>query len=1072
MQHISPSRTSTKPHRERERETAPVPTDIAEKMIALKRKQAKYVPHPPSPPPLVILPLTPSYSSDRAERPVMSGPQNPPSPTRRALPPSAQSPPSMLIIKPEPDPSEFSRLLRLSPTQKPPLHTPAPKHQGKLFNPDTDPIPMRRIPEPEAESESAGSSYAPRPPADPSRHHRDASQHRQLFDPRKHDPVTFSAAQARKPVPKSSVSSSSSYTHSVVSSSFTLNSSTTDGSSAPSSIFDHKPRDESKTNAFSNQLRKLYRDISLLEAKVLADSGEPQDESRIVIKGCASTGSEEAEKVRWKKAIEDHKLLSEMMLNLLEVSLAPGVPASLRNIPDKYNIVIRLWTNCFYRLLENLRRSSLNSKIALEYLQEFIYYAYTFYTALLERKTFSDYRSGWLEALGDLARYRIVIAAMIPAHTRSSSSLTAAALHSGLRAEPVGSTISLSHTMSTSNSEKHPARPDSPTPSVGIVAARMMELEPEKDRWRRIARDWYAQVVAETPGRGKLHHHLGLLSREAEGEELRGVYHFVKSMIATHPFETARESVLPLWSQPAQARRSAPDARAPELFVLLHGMLFTNIQLDDFSSTLARLLERLRIEEPEGRDWAMMAAINIAALLEYGRPQGILRRTGALGPLDRNAAAVVAASKVKLARKTQTDERMEVDVEERRRSSDLEAPHVGPSIIQVSPVLSDAAVSQEPPFAFKMAQELTFSMLAPALRSTRDGPNAYVTILVTFLQTVLRHPEGLATLERSIPWTDLAAFLSRGPVVSSNYTQNEKLGKNSILQEDWAIRGMAWSGKIFGLGFWDGNDAGRHWHWRRTHWASSKIAKIVPGFMWDGKSTWKVDGVLAEKVRQWEEEDRLAREEEERRKMGRRWVDVDGDQLMDIEDEIADNLSESGSEDDEDDPQEIKALKARRRYLRSLQQLSPLSASTVIHRGRPSRPSHNIRKAAVRAQLQLVPGYTILVLDTNILLSSLPMVASLPATVRSHAESLKVQTSRGNYLSSLSVRAEQAAIWQDEHWVDRSALLKVEQAGEQAKGTAKVVLLSLDRNLRLKARARHLDAASERDLGALLAAAT
>jgi hypothetical protein len=55
-----------------------------------------------------------------------------------------------------------------------------------------------------------------------------------------------------------------------------------------------------------------------------------------------------------------------------------------------------------------------------------------------------------------------------------------------------------------------------------------MELEPEKDRWRRIARDWYAQVVAEVPGHGKLHHHLGLLSREAEGEELRAVYHFVK----------------------------------------------------------------------------------------------------------------------------------------------------------------------------------------------------------------------------------------------------------------------------------------------------------------------------------------------------------------------------------------------------------------------------------------------------------------------------------------------------------------------------------------------------------------
>jgi hypothetical protein len=63
---------------------------------------------------------------------------------------------------------------------------------------------------------------------------------------------------------------------------------------------------------------------------------------------------------------------------------------------------------------------------------------------------------------------------------------------------------------------------------VGIIAARLMELEPEKDWWRRIARDWYTNVVAEFPGRGKLHHHLGLLSHEAKGEELHAVYHFVK----------------------------------------------------------------------------------------------------------------------------------------------------------------------------------------------------------------------------------------------------------------------------------------------------------------------------------------------------------------------------------------------------------------------------------------------------------------------------------------------------------------------------------------------------------------
>jgi protein SMG6 len=82
-------------------------------------------------------------------------------------------------------------------------------------------------------------------------------------------------------------------------------------------------------------------------------------------------------------------------------------------------------------------------KIALEYLQEFIYYAYTFYTALLERETFLDYRPGWLEALGDLARYRIVIAAMVPTQIRPSRTLTAAAVRSRLGASSDGSSMSI-----------------------------------------------------------------------------------------------------------------------------------------------------------------------------------------------------------------------------------------------------------------------------------------------------------------------------------------------------------------------------------------------------------------------------------------------------------------------------------------------------------------------------------------------------------------------------------------------------------------------------------------------------
>lgn len=149
----------------------------------------------------------------------------------------------------------------------------------------------------------------------------------------------------------------------------------------------------------------------------------------------------------------------------------------------------------------------------------------------------------------------------------------------------------------------------------------------------------------------------------------------------------------------------------------------------------------------------------------------------------------------------------------------------------------------------------------------------------------------------------------------------------------------------------------------------------------------------------------------------------------------------------------------------------------------------------------MVPGYTVLVVDTNILLSSLSIFASLVESlrwtilvplaviteldgiannasplgqaaaaatayivshIRSHSLSLKVQTSKGNYLQNLNVRSEEvdfpseswernmddlilrAAIWQDDHWSDRSNILKSEERDVSA--ASKVVLISFDRN--------------------------
>lgn len=64
--------------------------------------------------------------------------------------------------------------------------------------------------------------------------------------------------------------------------------------------------------------------------------------------------------------------LAESIREMLALTLAPTVPASLKNIPQKYNLIIRLWSHAFYHLLESLRhaaRPPTTSLVALEYLQ-------------------------------------------------------------------------------------------------------------------------------------------------------------------------------------------------------------------------------------------------------------------------------------------------------------------------------------------------------------------------------------------------------------------------------------------------------------------------------------------------------------------------------------------------------------------------------------------------------------------------------------------------------------------------------------------------------------------------------
>ncbi|KAG8685775.1 hypothetical protein FRC09_014537, partial [Ceratobasidium sp. 395] len=267
----------------------------------------------------------------------------------------------------------------------------------------------------------------------------------------------------------------------------------------------------------------------------------------------------------------------------------------------------------------------------------------------------------------------------------------------------------------------------------------------------------------------------------------------------------------------------------------------------------------------------------------------------------------------------------------------------------------------------------------------------------------------------------------------------------------------------------------------------------------------EIEGVLREKIEKWEREDREEEEERERRKKWgakSRWD-------MDIDEVEVEEVEPEEDEDDMDEDEEIRALKARRRELRAR------ASQTTSPRRRPARSARpQSTSTPARVAPRLAPGYTVLVLDTNIFLSALPAVSQIVSSQRwtvvvplavvteldglarqsagaqravsfleTHMRAgqgvglgLKIQTSRGNYLPSLVVRAEhlgggggwernmddyilKSALWQAENFMDRSAFLEGGAEVEMTDGVkAKVVLISSDRNLRVKARARELEA--------------
>lgn len=646
---------------------------------------------------------------------------------------------------------------------------------------------------------------APRKPPDESERDRDRERERErerdrperprsdrtgtLFDPSRHDPVRFAAQRAAASPSgvekrRGAGSVASSATRSDLSRT-SRERRRRKGTSATSA-------ESERGNAYVAEIKRTYHDLARLEGELqeehaqAATAHSAQDMRRTPSRP-PSGPSSEVDHAPWLALLEKHKRLALFHVKFLELCLGTGALPTWRSLPSEYNMPVRLWQVGFHLMLERLRHTLPSNqsptsgdagamqRALLDHLTEFIYFAYGLYANLLENEALRSMRTAWMESLGDLARYRMAVAGL---ELRAGNG-SAGPSGNSIRNKPPRVNGPFARSAPPPDDVQQKAQEDAQEDvrehdgaSIGSDALGDWMLE-ERDVWKGTAAEWYAKALADVPGTGRLHHHLGILAR---GDDLRALHHFSKAMTAAHPYPAARETALSMFdaaNQLARLRRGG----VTDLFVWLHGALLTRVNLDDFPAVLDRFLHLLSASPLDGGDESptkgnltqgalmRMLSTNIAALFQYGAADAVLTLRWEDGKEDLSVS------------------------------------------------------DEELPPAFLLARRLAFQMLATVIGRVLAEPlmsampTAYVTGMVTLLYTAARMGGVYALFSPAVPYEALLALSKALPEGLPELTEQDrttfiqtaggKIGSVTPLPEDWAVRGMGWVGRrVYERGFW------------------------------------------------------------------------------------------------------------------------------------------------------------------------------------------------------------------------------------------------------------------------------
>ncbi|KAJ8067032.1 hypothetical protein OCU04_004412 [Sclerotinia nivalis] len=225
---------------------------------------------------------------------------------------------------------------------------------------------------------------------------------------------------------------------------------------------------------------------------------------------------------QWQALIELHRILLYEHYDFFLACQHPSASPAVRRLASEYTMPARMWHHGIYSFLELLRH---RLPASLDYMVAFISLAYSMMALLYE--TVPAFENIWIECLGDLARYRIVIK---------------------------GDDIR------------------------------------DREMWITVSRQWYSKASSKAPTTGRLYHHLAVLARPNALQQLyyyaKSLCTIVPFISARESILTLFDPVLNAENSNGKYRLPPLDTA----FIKAHGHLFTNRTMDRFDIAVNEFL--------------------------------------------------------------------------------------------------------------------------------------------------------------------------------------------------------------------------------------------------------------------------------------------------------------------------------------------------------------------------------------------------------------------------------------------------------------------------------------------------